>query len=109
MVTIRHPTSHKWYGFPARALLFGAEAAAIHYNCISRVIAFSTNLTFGMPLAENMDDYGATILTILEDSALATIAEFCDLIGVKFKQTNKNGLMDRRNIPGSPGFLSGPS
>ena len=38
IVTLSHPTDGPRYGFSPRAQVFGAAAAAPHYNCVSRVI-----------------------------------------------------------------------
>ena len=40
-VTAQNPTDGSWYGCIPRTQLFGSTAAALRYNCLSRVIASS--------------------------------------------------------------------
>ena len=38
-VTLKGPVGGEWYGFIPHTQLLGSTAAALHYNCLSRVIA----------------------------------------------------------------------
>ena len=49
MVAPRGPLSGAWFAFPPRSLLFGAEAAVLHYNLFSRTMAVLTNRILGIP------------------------------------------------------------
>ena len=81
MVALRHPVSGLWYAFAPRALLFGAEAAVTHYNCLSRAIAVLTNMIFGIPMLAYFDDFGALAPEDLGPEALAVFKIFTPVIG----------------------------
>ena len=42
-VALRDPITYRWMAFPPKALLFGAKSAALHYNCLSRLLAVLAN------------------------------------------------------------------
>ena len=81
MVALRHPTTLEWHAFPPFSLLFGAEAAVIHYNCYSRTVAILINRILGIPLIAYYDDLGALIPSDLGQLTLATAKVFVTTIG----------------------------
>ena len=54
--TIRNPPDGIRYGFRPTALLFGAVAAALRYNCFSRTITVLANWIIGIPTVDYFDD-----------------------------------------------------
>ena len=50
MVSLRNPDTGEWVDFPPKALLFGAVAEVLHYNCFSRLLSVLFNKIFGVPL-----------------------------------------------------------
>ena len=81
MLTLRHPTAMEWRAFPPHSLLFGAEAAAIHYNCYSRTVAILISRIFGIPIISYYDDRCALIPPDLGQLALARTKIFVSTIG----------------------------
>ena len=79
LATLRNPTDGKWYGFWPRALLFGAVAAVLHYNCFSRIIAVLANRIFGLPMVNYFDDLGCLILSQISRTGLNNFREFSGL------------------------------
>ena len=85
IVALRSPVDHCWYGFLSRALLFGAVAAVLRYNCFSRIIAVLFCRFFGIPMINYFDDFGAPIPSALGKRGLEVFSEFCRIIGVHLK------------------------
>lgn len=94
--------------FPPKALLFGAEAAVLHYNCFSRLISVIFNKIFGTPLIAYFDDFGALAPKRLCDKALLTFERFCETIGIRLK-TSKTELGTRITFLGLKGGFPSPS
>ena len=67
------------------ALLFGAMAAALRYNCFSWMLSVLFNLIFGIPLIGYFDDFGALIPYELSKDAIDTFVEFCTTLGIHLK------------------------
>ena len=82
LVALRNPTSGKWVAFPPKALLFGAEAAVLHYNCFSRLASVIFNKIFGIPLLAYFDDFGALVPKRLCEKDLHTFEIFCDTLSL---------------------------
>ena len=61
IISLRHPTEHRWYGFLTRALIFGSVAAVLHYNVLSRLIVVLVNRYLGIPPVGYFDDFAAII------------------------------------------------
>ena len=77
----RHPSTHLWYGFVTRTLLFGSVEAVFHYNVLSRILAALTNRCLGIPPIAYFDDFAALIRRALGERALAASTRFCTLLG----------------------------
>lgn len=76
-------------------MVFGAVAAALHYNVFSRTIAVLSNHYIGIPLISFFDDFGARSYSkLLNPLALQTFTSFCTLLGIKLKET-KSGYGHR--------------
>ena len=58
MATLRRPTLWAWFSFHPHALLSGAAAAALRYNCFSRISGAMVGEIFGTPLVTYFDDRG---------------------------------------------------
>ena len=108
LVALKNPTSGKWMAFPPKALLFGAEAAVLHYNCFSRLISVIFNKTFGIPLLAYFDDFGALAPKNLCEKALKTFETFCETLGIRLK-TAKTELGTRLTFLGLKGDFPKPS
>ena len=108
MVTLRHPTLGTWFAFPPQALLFGAEAAVIHYNCFSRILGVLTNKIFGIPLVTYFDDYGSMTPKEIDQLTLNTVKIFMITIGV-FLKDDKTKLGDVMTFLGIQGSFPSPS
>ena len=85
MVALRNPETGEWVAFPPKALLFGAVAAVLHYNCFSRLLSVIFNKIFGIPLIGYFDDFGALVPSKLAPLALKTFERFCDILGIQLK------------------------
>lgn len=57
IVALRRPTTHRWYGFIARTLIFGPISAALRYNAASRILATLVFRSLGMPLVAYFYDF----------------------------------------------------
>ena len=108
MVTLRHPTLGTWFAFPPQALLFGAEAAVIHYNCFSRILGVLVNKIFGIPLVTYFDDYGAMTPDELNKLALDTTKVFLLTLGV-FLKDDKTKLGSTMTFLGVQGIFPSPT
>ena len=91
IVALRHPPAHLWYGFVTRTLLFGSVAAVLHYNMLSRILAYWANRCLGIPPIAYCDDLAAIIRRLSGDRAMAAFARFCKLIG--FQLNPKKSLV----------------
>ena len=76
IAALRSQTDSERYGFRPRALLFGAVAAVLHYNCFSRIIAILDNRLVGLPMVDYFDDMGCLILSQIPHAGLATFRKF---------------------------------
>ena len=75
---LRTPSGGLWCGFRALTLLFGAVAAALRYNCFSRIIAVLANLVLGIPMANYFDDIGSMSKSSISEDALVTFSDFAE-------------------------------
>ena len=85
VVTLRHPVTGIWHAFVPRALLFGAVAAVLHYNCFSRAVAVLFTKLAGIPLLSYFDDFGALVPSEVLGHALGAFTKFCSLPGIRPK------------------------
>ena len=108
MVTLRHPTLGAWFAFPPQVLLFGAEAAVIHYNCFSRILGVLVNKIFGIPLVTYFDDYGAMTPDVINKLALDTTKIFLLTLGV-FLKDDKTKLGSTMTFLGVQGIFPSPT
>ena len=108
LVALRNPDTSEWMAFPPKALLFGAVAAVLHYNCFSRLLSVLFNLLFGIPLIGYFDDFGALIPFDLSNDALDTFVEFCTTLGVHLK-TRKTEVGWRIAFLGLEGSFPSPA
>ena len=90
-VAIRNPDTGEWAAFPPKALLFGAVAAVLHYNCFSRILSALFNKIFGVPMIGYFGDFGALVPSKLAPLDLWTFGRFYDILGIQLKVT-KNGM-----------------
>ena len=85
VVALRDPASGKWFGFAPRTLLFGAVAAALHYNAFSRAVAKVFTRVTGIPLLSYFDDFGALVPLEVLEAALAAFVRFCEMSAITLK------------------------
>ena len=85
IVALRHPQSRKWFGFITRTLIFGAVAAVLHYNVLSRAWTALINRALGIQLICFCDDFASAIQLILGEKALAIFSRFCELLDSHLK------------------------
>ena len=57
VVTLKDPVGGEWYGFIPHTQLFGSTAAALRYNCLSRVIASLACRISEIPRIGYYDDF----------------------------------------------------
>ena len=81
-VALRNPETSEWMALRPKALLFGAAAAVLRYNCFSRLLSVLSNLTFVIPLIGYFDDFGALIPYELSNDAIDTFVEVCATLGI---------------------------
>ena len=62
--------------FAPRTLLFGATAAALHYNCFSRAVVVVFTNVAGPPLLRYFDDFGALGPSATLDAAFGHLCAF---------------------------------
>ena len=86
-VALRRPVAGKWMAFAPRTLLFAAVAAVLHYNCFSRAVAAPFTKVTGIPLLSYFDDFGSLVPSEVLGQALAAFATFCQLLGLKLKDS----------------------
>ena len=75
-VTLKDPVDGQWYGFIPRTQLFGSTAAALHYNCLSRVIASLACRMLKIPCVGYYDDFGIILPGRLVKDGLGIFASF---------------------------------
>ena len=105
MGSIRNPDTGERAVFPPKALLFGAVAAVLRYNCFSRLPPAMFNKIFGIPMVGYFDDFGALVPSKLAPLALRTFGRFCGIIGIQLKVTKTecaNSLVSLRLKGGFP-------
>ena len=85
IIALRRPTNHRWYGFIARALIFGSVSAVLHYNVLPRLMVVLANRYLGIPLVGYFDDFAAIIRKVLGKASLDTFARSCALLGFQLK------------------------
>ena len=107
IVTLGNTSGGLLYGLRPRTLLFGAVAAAIHYNCYSRIIAMFANLILGIPIANYFDDIGSMWGSSIPEDALATFSDFCRISVVILKEA-KTGLCRQSTFVGLDGLFPFP-
>ena len=90
IVAWRHPTTHLWFGFVMRTLLFGDVADVLRYYAISRILAALATRCLGIPHVAYFDDFAALIRRVLGDRALAASTRFCKLLG--FRLNSKKSM-----------------
>ena len=81
VVSIRSPAGGRWYGFLSRALLYGAIAAAIRYNVVSRIISELMCRIFCIPMISYFDDCGVMIPKQIAHMWVVTFAKWRNLLG----------------------------
>ena len=108
MATLRRPTSGEWFALPPRSLLFGAEAAVIHYNCFSRIVAVLVNRIFGIPLVAYFDDLGDPAPTDLAQPALGAVKIFLPTLGISLN-ARKTGMGELTTFLGIEWKFPNPS
>ena len=75
-VTLKDLAGGKWYGFIPRTQLFGSAAAALRYNCLSRVIASLACRILEIPCVGYYDDFGVILPECLVKDGLAVFTSF---------------------------------
>ena len=75
-VTLKDPVDGQWYGFIPRTQLFGSTAAALHYNCLSRVIASLACRVLKIPCVGYYDDFGLILPECLIKDVLGIFTSF---------------------------------
>ena len=83
IIALRNPYDKLWYGYASRALVFGSIADVVRYNAVSRLITDLSNRLFGIPIVSFFGDFAEITNRLLSDSALANLAEFCSILGIK--------------------------
>ena len=107
ITTLRNPSGGLRCGFRLNTLLFRAVAAALHYNCVSRIVALSANLLLGIPTVNYFDDLGSPAPTSISEAALATLTDFSHILGIILKD-DKTELGRRISFLGLSGHFPGP-
>ena len=95
-VTLRHPLDGGRRGFIPRTRLFGSTAAALHYNCLSRIIASPTCRTLKIPRIGYYDDLGIISPECLIKDALGVFASFNKALSVISKALTTGALPEFR-------------
>ena len=75
-VTLKNPAGGQWYGFVPHTQLFGSTAAALHYNCLSRVVASLACRVLKIPCVGYYDDFGLISPECLIKDALGIFTSF---------------------------------
>ena len=86
-VSLRNPDAGEWVACPPKALLFGAVAAFLHYNCFSRLLSAVFNKICGIPMIGYFEDFGALVPSKLAPLALRTFGRSCEILGIQLKVT----------------------
>ena len=85
VVASRPPRDNKWYGFVSRTMMFGAIAAVLRYNVVSRLLSELVPKLLGIPLLFFFGDFGSIAPAELAERAMATFAAFCAKLGIRLK------------------------
>ena len=107
IVALRSPMDRKWYGFVPRTLLFGAVAAVLRYNCLSRIIDVLANLLLGLPVVNYFDDYGCPLRTSISARGLGVFSDFPNTLG-NWLKGDKTDLGRQLVFLGLQGNFPGP-
>ena len=86
VVTLQSPEYNKWYGFMPKTQLFDSTAAALHYKCLSRVIAPLARRVLKLPCVGYYDDFAIVTPRILIDKALEAFTKLNDLLLIILKK-----------------------
>ena len=89
IAALRSPVDGMQYGLLPRALLFGASAAVLHYNCFSRIVAVLANRIFGLPLINYFCDFGCFITDFLSGPAVMAFTSFRRMFGIRLKRKRR--------------------
>ena len=76
VVTLKDPIDGRRYGFIPHTQLFGSTAAALHYHCLSRVIASLACRVLEIPYVRCYGDFGPILPKCLIKDALGVFASF---------------------------------
>ena len=85
IVTLRDPTSGKLRGFIPKTQLFGATAAVLNYNTVSRVMATIAVRWLGMPCMGYFDDFGIITTESTIKEALQAFTTLNQILGFELK------------------------
>lgn len=86
IIALKHPGANRRYGFVTRTLIFGAAAAVLRYNVISRLLVALVIRYMGIALVCYFDDFAATIRPTLGQEPLDAFALFCSLMGFQLEE-----------------------
>ena len=87
MITLFNPYDSKWYAFEPKTQIFGSIASVLHYNVFSKLIAQLANLILKIPILVYVGDFGSLVPLTISTEALISFKKFCDILGVKLKDT----------------------
>ena len=85
VIALRSPSDGRWYGFLSRTLMFGAIAAALHYNAFSRLLSEIDSKLLGIPLLFFFGDFGSIVPHSIAGRALEVFTAFCSKLGIRLK------------------------
>ena len=76
--TLKNPSGEQWYG---------SAAAVLHYNCVSRAIAFACRI-LEIPCVRYFDDFGIIAPSCLIDQSLEAFKELNEAFLVELENAN---------------------
>ena len=85
IVALRDPASGKIRGFVSKTQLFGATAAVLNYNTVSRVMGTMAVRWLGIPCVEYSDDFGIITTESAIKEALRAFTAPNQILGFELK------------------------
>ena len=101
-IALRNPRDKQRYGLLTRAMVFGAVAAVLRYNALSRIAEDLASKISGIPVAFFFGDFGDLIPGTSDQEDLAIFSRFFQLLGIPPKAAESR-VGERVVFPGLEG------